>query len=126
LDLPEPVAADQFLGFRERAVDYDALLAGKADALALRARVQAIPAEQHAGFDQFLIELAHFGEELLTGHGARLVFLAGFYQYHDAHRSISFWSSLRAGWRTVSSASISRSTMASSEGQRDRHQSNGN
>src|SRR5271163_3274095 len=61
LHLPQPVAADQFLGFAEGTIDHGALLAGKFDALALRAGLQDVGAEEYASAHQLLIELPHFG-----------------------------------------------------------------
>src|ERR1044072_7494500 len=43
LDLDDPVAGDQFLGFGKRPVDHAALAAGKADARALLARLKSAP-----------------------------------------------------------------------------------
>src|SRR5271154_1261108 len=48
LHLPQPVAADQFLGFAEGPVDHGALLAREFDAFALRAGTQDIGAEKYA------------------------------------------------------------------------------
>src|SRR5882724_6159062 len=40
LDLPQPIAGDQLLGLGEGPINHGAVLAGKADALALGGRMQ--------------------------------------------------------------------------------------
>src|SRR5262245_23039485 len=53
---------------------------------ALRARLKALTREQHAGLHQFLIVLAHLGEDLLVGQRARLRRLVGPDHDHESHR----------------------------------------
>src|SRR4051794_27060429 len=53
LDLDDPEAGDQFLGFGERAVDNPDFAPAEADARTVRTRLQSLCVEQHARFDQF-------------------------------------------------------------------------
>src|ERR1700677_3387690 len=52
LDLPNPEARDEFLGFGERTVDDGTIWAGEPHALAMDARAQPLSREKHACFDQ--------------------------------------------------------------------------
>src|SRR5690242_19323274 len=84
LHLPHPVAGHELLRLRERAVDHRALVAREADPRALRARVQALAGQHHAGLDELLVEGRHLGQELLARHLARLALLVGLDQDHDS------------------------------------------
>src|SRR4051812_11719866 len=68
LHLPEPEAGDQLLGLGEGPVDHRPLVGGEPHTLALRARVEPLTREHHAGFHQLFVEFPHLGEELLAGH----------------------------------------------------------
>src|SRR5438046_4627249 len=85
LHLPDPEAGDQLLGLGEGPVDDGALGSREPDARALRARVQALAREHHAGLHQLLVELPHRGEELLVGHHPGFRILAGFDRDHESH-----------------------------------------
>src|SRR5215211_2535859 len=91
LHLDQPVARDQLLRLREGAVDHGALPSGELHPRALRARLQPLASEQHAGVHQLLVELAHLGEELLAGKDARLALLVRLEQKHESHRRVSLW-----------------------------------
>src|SRR5262249_40416733 len=70
----------------EGAVDDGSLaVAGEADAGALRAGLQAVAGEHHAGLHQLLVELAHFGQQLLAGQDAGFGILGGFDDDHETH-----------------------------------------
>src|SRR6185503_20655120 len=83
--LDDGVARHQVLGLGERAVDEAALLAVVPDAPALPGRLEARGVDQHAGFLQLLVVLAHLGEQALGGHGASLRVLRRLDQDHEAH-----------------------------------------
>ena len=85
LHLPHPVAREELLGLGERAVDHLALAARERHPHALRARVQAIPSQHHAGLDELLVEVAHLREQLLARHHAGLALLRRLDQDHDSH-----------------------------------------
>ena len=63
-----------------------ALPASVLDPCALRARMQALARFHHAGLDQFLIELAHRGQQFRTRHDAGFRILAGLHNHHESHR----------------------------------------
>ena len=42
--------------------------------------------EHYTGFHQLFVELAHFGQELLTRHNPCLRVLGGLDQNHESHR----------------------------------------
>src|SRR4249919_2917797 len=84
--LHQPVAGDQLLGLGEGAVDHGPLaVAAEADPHALGGRVQALPGQQHPGFDHLLVELAHRGEHLLARHLAGLGVLVRLDDRHHSH-----------------------------------------
>src|SRR5512134_3781200 len=60
--LPDPEPRDELLRLRERAVHHGLPAALPLEALALRARVQALAGHHDAGLDQFLVVVAHLGE----------------------------------------------------------------
>src|SRR5947209_5025934 len=86
LHLDDPVARDQLLGLGERPVDDAALVAGEADARALRARLEAGAVEHDAGPDHLLVEFCHRAEQLLRRHLAGLGILARLDDHHETHR----------------------------------------
>src|SRR5262249_57063643 len=56
--------------------------------------LQALGREQHAGLDEFLVDLAHLRHDLchelsIRPHAARLALLGGLAQDHDSHRRLS-------------------------------------
>ena len=57
----------------------------EAHARALRARLEALAREHHAGLDQLLVVLAHRGEQLLAGHLAGLAVLVRLDHHHETH-----------------------------------------
>ena len=63
------------------------LLPGEPDAGALRAGLQPLAREHHAGLHQLLVELAHLGEQLLARQDARLGLLGGLDDHHEPHRN---------------------------------------
>src|SRR5258706_583745 len=65
LHLPQPEAADQFLGLGEGSVDYSPLLSRKSDPLALGAGLQPLACKHYAGLYQLLVELAHGSKSFL-------------------------------------------------------------
>src|SRR6476660_1669323 len=69
-DLPDPVAGDQLLRLGERTVDHGSFLTRELDSRALRAGMQPLARDHHAGLDQLIIEIAHRGEQLLIRHHA--------------------------------------------------------
>src|SRR3989442_171342 len=85
LHLPQPEAGDQLLRLGERPVDHGPLASREPDTRALRARLQPLRREQHAGFRQLFIELPHRGEGFFVGEHARLGVLVGFDQDHESH-----------------------------------------
>src|SRR5207245_934685 len=66
LHLPQPEAGDQLLRLGEWPVDHGALVSREFDARALRAWLEPLGREQHAGFRQLLVVLPHRGQELLV------------------------------------------------------------
>src|SRR2546425_6406291 len=86
--LPDPEAGDEFLRLGERPVDHRPLVSREPHARALRARLEPLAREHHAGFLQFDIELAHLGEDLLVRQDACLRVLVGLHQDHESHRSL--------------------------------------
>ena len=64
LDLPDPEARDELLGFREGAVDHSRLLLGESDALAVRTRAQTVAHHKQSRFPELFVELSHFGQQL--------------------------------------------------------------
>src|SRR5215471_18006636 len=92
LALPQPEAGDQFLGLGERAVDDAALVIGELDAHALRARMQALAGQHDAGLDQFLVETAHVGQQLLARHLAGLAVLGCLDHDAESHCSSPRWN----------------------------------
>src|SRR6266567_3631779 len=84
----EPEAGDQLLRLGERPVDHGPLTSGEPDTRALRARLQPLRREQHAGFRQLFIELPHRGEGFFVGEDPGLGVLVGFDQHHDSHRRL--------------------------------------
>src|SRR5262249_33573505 len=99
LHLPEPEARDQLLGLRERPGDYGAPPAAELDAPPLSARVQSFAGEHHPRLDQFLVELAHLGENFPTWQDARFGLLVRFYNHHDSHEGLlhRFYGSTTSG-----------------------------
>src|SRR5436305_13545303 len=87
---PDPVAGDQLLGLGEGAVDHGRLAVRELDPRAFRARLEAVGRKHDAGVDQLLVEFAHRGEQLLTGHHARLGILVGLDQDHESHGCLLF------------------------------------
>src|SRR5258708_2179436 len=65
LHLPEPEAADEFLGLSEGPVDYGPLLSGKSDTLTLRAGLQPLACKHYAGLYQLLVQLTHGSKSFL-------------------------------------------------------------
>src|SRR5438132_2031733 len=55
--LPQPVAGHELFGLRERPIDDGPLLPLESDALSLRARREPPGTDDHAGFDELLVEL---------------------------------------------------------------------
>jgi hypothetical protein len=53
--------------------------------------VQALARQHYSGFDQFLVEFAHFAKDPLVWQCTRLGLLGRFDHYHDFHRPISPW-----------------------------------
>src|SRR5881296_3681450 len=88
LHLPQPEAGDQLLRLGERPVDHGPLASREPDTRALRARLQPLRREQHAGFRQLFIELPHRGEGFFVGEDSGLGVLVGFDQHHEAHRAL--------------------------------------
>src|SRR3989442_9933509 len=88
LHLPQPEAGDQLLRLGERPVDHGPLGSREPDTRALRARLQPLRREQHAGFRQLFIELPHRGEGFFVVEDAGLGVLVGFDQHHEAHRAL--------------------------------------
>src|SRR5438876_480764 len=66
LHLPDPETRDQLLRLGEGPVDHGALRSREPDACALRARVEPLAREHHAGFHQVFVELPHRGEEFFV------------------------------------------------------------
>src|SRR5207247_467252 len=91
LHLPQPEAGDQLLCLGEGPVDHGPLPSREPDARALRARVEPLAREHHAGLHQLFVELPHLGKELLVWENARLCVLGGLDQHHESHRRFSFW-----------------------------------
>src|SRR3954471_3995474 len=85
LDLDDPEARDELLRLGERAVDDAALVGAEAHARALRARVQALARQHHAGLDQLLVVGAHRGEQLLARQHAGLGLVGRLDHDHEAH-----------------------------------------
>src|SRR5712691_8529149 len=85
LHLPQPEAGDQLLRLGERPVDHGPLASREPDTRALRARLQSLRREQHAGFRQLFIELPHRGEGFFVGEDSGLGVLVGFHQDHESH-----------------------------------------
>src|SRR6266536_1373506 len=85
LGLDEPEARDELLRLRERPVHDRALGPRELDADALRARLEALPGQQHAGLGQLFVVLAHLLEELGVREGARFRLLRGLDQDHESH-----------------------------------------
>ena len=56
----------------------------------LRARLELVGIEQHAGFHQILVILRHCGNELLFRHDALFRVLGGLDNNHESHRGIPF------------------------------------
>src|SRR3982074_2293141 len=91
LDLPEPEAGDELLGFGEGAVDDGTRLAGEFDACAFGAGMEAIGGEQDASLHELFVVLAHLDHELWIGEGAFFFCLWGCFAYdHESHCEISF------------------------------------
>src|SRR6266581_1060393 len=57
---------------------------------ALRARVEPLAREHHAGLRHLLVELPRRGDELFARQHARLRVLVGFHQQHKPHRRVSW------------------------------------
>src|SRR5256885_8129801 len=93
--LPQPETGDQLLRLGERPVDHRALAAREPDACAFGARLEPLAGEEHAGFLQFLIELAHPGQDLFVRKHARLRLLVRLHDDHDSHWRISSWFGVR-------------------------------
>src|SRR4051794_10242348 len=95
LHLDDPEAGDQLLGLGERPVSHGGLAVGEPDPRALRARVQALAGEQHAGLHELFVELAHRSEDLGARQHARLGLVVGLHQDHETHGvppcGCSFW-----------------------------------
>src|SRR5438046_9491860 len=88
LHLPDPEASDELLRLGEGSVGHDAFAPRKFDPRALRAGLESLRREQHAGFLELHVELAHLGEDLLVGQDSRFGVLVGFDQYHESHCSL--------------------------------------
>lgn len=84
--LDQPEAGDEVVGQRERPMGRAALPALILDSGPLRRRMQALARLHHAGLDQFLVELAHRGQEFRTRHHAGLRILARLHNHHEPHR----------------------------------------
>src|SRR5882762_4845688 len=89
LHLPQPETGDQLFRFGERPVDHGALRAREPDARALRARLEPLAGEHHAGFHQLFVALPHFRDELLVRESARLRLLGRLDHHHESHRNFS-------------------------------------
>src|SRR5256886_1266714 len=112
--LPQPETGDQLFRLGERPVDHRTLAAGEPEPWALGARLEPLAGEEHAGFLQFLIELAHLGQDLFVRKHARFRLLVRLHDDHDSHRRISSWFG-------VGSRAWPASTHTTSEGFRNRH-----
>src|SRR5262249_26966810 len=84
-NLPEPEAGDQLLGLGKRAVDDGALVSRETYPHALRAGMKAFSCKHDAGLHEFLVVLAHRGEQFLAWHLAGFRGLAGFHYHHELH-----------------------------------------
>src|SRR5882724_2598109 len=91
LHLPQPETGDQLLRLGEGPVGHGPLVSRKFDTRALRARLQPLRREQHAGFRQLFIELPHQGEGFFVGEDPGLGVLVGFDQHHESHGLLSSW-----------------------------------
>src|SRR4029453_13233281 len=87
--LPKPEARNELLCLTKGSVNDGALGPAKLDALALRARVEALAGEQHAGLDELLVALAPIRAQLLAGHRTRLGILGRLDNYHHSHGHFS-------------------------------------
>src|SRR6266571_4206680 len=118
LHLPYPETRDQLLGLGEGPVDHGTLRSREPDARALRARVQPLAREHHAGFHQLFVELPHRGEEFFVRHHARFRVLTGFDYDHESHRVLR-WVGSGVAVRFFS-GSIARSDCTTIETGRNR------
>src|SRR5713101_7772726 len=91
LDLPQPEAADEFLGLGEGPVDYGPLLPRKSYPLALRARLQPLARKHYAGLYQLLVELPHGSKHFLvflSRQNPCFRVLVRFDYHHESHRGL--------------------------------------
>src|SRR3990167_7775292 len=94
LDFPYPVTGDQFARFGERPVDHGAAGAVERNPLAERRGLEPVARDQHAGIDQFLVELAHVDEHLAElGRRLHTLFavLGRLYEHPHTHRLSPFF-----------------------------------
>src|SRR5258708_3337757 len=123
LHLDQPEARDQLLRLGEGPVDHRRLAGpGEPDARALRARMEAVGGQQHAGLQELLVEPAHLGDELPAREAARLALRVRLDQHHESHR-VSPRGSLEGsgGGAAEGVRRPAGSTYASNEARRDRH-----
>src|SRR4029079_12252692 len=72
-------------GLRKGAVGDDPPVAGELDASALRAGLEPLAGEHDARLDQFLVELAHIGQQLRARQHPGLAVLIGLDDDHEPH-----------------------------------------
>src|SRR3989304_4843901 len=72
LHLNQPETGDELLRLGEGSIDHGALRSREPDACALRARVEPLRREQHAGLHQLFVILRHLGKLLFGRENARL------------------------------------------------------
>ncbi|MNP17339.1 hypothetical protein D3C76_1097680 [compost metagenome] len=87
--MPQPETGDQLLGFGERAVDHCAFVTGETHAGAFAARLQAFAGEEDAGLGQFLVVVAHGGQQFGAGHDAGFGVFARLDDDHETHGVVS-------------------------------------
>src|SRR3989442_8859627 len=97
LHLPQPEAGDQLLRLREGPVGHGPLASVEPDPHALRARLESLACEHHAGLRQLLVELPHLGQDLLVREDARFRVLVRFDDHHESHRKSPFGSEPGSG-----------------------------
>ena len=91
LDVPEPEAGNQLLGFGEGPVNDQPVGAVKRDALAVRRGFEAVGRAQDAGLFQFGIEFAHCLEHRVRlGRANKALFavLGSLHEHHYTHRRL--------------------------------------
>src|SRR3984957_8799754 len=83
--LPDPMARDDLLRLRERAIGDAPFAALEAYPRAPRGWVQALPRQHHARADELFVVLRHVSQKLRAGHLARLGLRAPGDQNHETH-----------------------------------------